>query len=334
MAGMPHSGYPPLTSLAPWYPGQMGVPGSDSQRGMRYQSTGVILYVDTNHPDASDAHDGTDPEHPKATIQGAVNARLGGAPLPAGSIIRVAAGQYVESVVTPNYLVGPNYITIEGVGSGIYSPAWESAAATTPCLDLRAVGWRIRGFRFYAPTQASCIELRHTDSGANDIAIRTVIENNLFDGMTTGRYGIVSHGCYDVWIQNNVFQLFHNAVAGGAVPLFVGATPLAIPYRNHIIGNWFWDSDNGAIFPCNGSEFHGNLFQPVGYAYTMTQVLNTSTIGNPGDDNVVFGNVLLGDYSIVGGYNPGAADSWLGNWAEDVAEAEVGDNGITIARPT
>ena len=329
MTGMPHSGYAPLTSLTPWYPGQMGVPGSDSQRGIRYQSTGVILYVDGGHADASDAHDGTDPEHPKATIQGAINSTI----LSPGSIIRVAMGLYTESVVTPDYVTGPNYITIEGVGSGIYSPAWQSAAVNTPCLDLRAIGWRIRGFRFYAPTQAACIELRHTDSNANDIAIRTVIENCLFDGLTTGRYGIVTHGCYDVWIVNNVFQLFHNAVAGGAVPLFVGATPLAIPYRNHVIGNWFWDNDNGAIFPCNGSEIKGNIFQKNGYAYAMAQVLNTSVAGNPGNRNMVCGNQFEGDYSIAGGFNPGAADYWSGNISDDVAAAQVGDNGLTIARP-
>lgn len=330
MAGMPHSGYAPLTSLSPWYPGQMGVPGSDSQRGIRYQSTGVILYVDTGHADASDAHDGTDPEHPKRTIQGAINSTI----LSPGSIIRVAMGQYTESVVTPDYVAGPNYITIEGVGSGIYSPAWESAAVNTPGLDLRALGWRIRGFRFYGPTQSACIVLRHTDSNANDIAIRTVIENCLFDGLTTGRYGIWSHGPYDVWIQNNVFQLFHNAVAGGAIALWANTTPLAIPYRNHVIGNWFWDNDNHVIFPCNGSEFHGNFFQKTGFAYAAAQVLETSLGGNPGDDNIVTGNTFEGDYSIAGGFNPGAADYWSGNISDDVAAAQVGDNGLTIARPT
>ena len=114
----------------------------------------------------------------------------------------------------------------------------------------------------------------------------------------------------------------------------VDTTPLAIPYRNYIIGNLITDSDNGAVFPCSGSFWWGNMFQPTGYAYAMTLVLQTSIVANPGDDNVVWGNVFPGDYSIVGGYRPGAADVWIGNWAEDVAEAEVGDNGITIARPT
>lgn len=37
--------------------------------------------------------------------------------------------------------------------------------------------------------------------------------------------------------------------------------------------------------------------------------------------------------SDAGGYISGANDMWVGNIAEDTAEAEVGDNGITIAIP-
>jgi hypothetical protein len=120
---------------------------------------------------------------------------------------------------------------------------------------------------------------------------------------------------------------------GGAIPLFADDTPLAIPYRNHVSGNIFWDCDNGMIFPCNGSVISGNVFQPTGYAYSMTQVLNTTVQGNPGDDNLVVGNYLPGSYTVVGGYSGGAADVWLGNYATDTGEAGVGDNGLTILPP-
>lgn len=319
----------PLLKLPPWFGGQMGVPGSSNPEGLRTNPQATVIYVDSGHPQANDNAPGTDPRAPKLTIQSAVSSTL----LEPGSIIDVSPGNYAESVVTPDYVTGPNYITIRGSGNSRYSPYWTSGATTTPCLDMRAVGWRVENIRFGAPTTSGCIELRHTDSGANDIAIRTIIQNCYFDGLTVGRYGIISHGCYDVWIVNNTFALFHNAVAGGAVPLYVGATPLTIPYRNYVVGNLFHDSDNGAIFPCNGSFIWQNMFQPVGYAYSMTEVLNTSVGGNPGDDNVVWGNVFPGDYSVVGGYVAGAADVWIGNWAEDIAEPEVADNGLTIARP-
>ena len=200
-------------------------------------------------------------------------------------------------------------------------------------FDPSTLDERVSGFRFYGKTSAACIELRHTDSGANDIAIRTTIDHCYFDGLTTGLYGIVSHGCYDVWIVNNTVMLWNNGV-NSSTCMEVTTTPLAIPYRNYVTGNIFGDSDNGMRWESNGSFFWGNMVQPTGYAYSMTDVFQTSTVANPGDDNVVWGNTFPGDYSIAGGYRPGAADAWLGNWADDTAEAEVGDNGITIARPT
>ena len=327
---LPGVGRPtPQTMWPILYGGQFGVLTSAAPQGVREHPDAIIMYVDSGHALADDNNDGTDPNYPKETVQSAIDSAL----LTDYSEIRVS-GSVSEDVVGPDYVTGPSYVWLRGIGNSMYSPAWIGDDAATTSLDLRAIGWRVSGFRFYGKTTAACIELRHVDSGANDIAIRTVIDHNLFDGLTTGRYGIWSHGCYDVWIVENVFQLWHNAVAGGAIPLWANTTPVAIPCRNHVIGNMFWDSDNGAVFPCNGSEFHDNMFQPVGSAYSMTQVLNTSVAGNPGDDNVLWGNVFPGDYSIAGGYNPGAADTWIGNMAEDVAEAEVGDNGWTIARPT
>lgn len=320
------------------YPGRdaiLGIAGTGAEpvAGKRY---GQIFYVDPSHPDATDGSLGTDPRWPLATLQSLIDRTLANVKHPH---LENYDTVYIQSSLTENvntydYDVMPSYVSLVGAGRSMYSPYWEPANQALPILDLRAVGWHIEGLRFMAPTGAACIELHHTDLTGSDIAIRTQIVGNLFDGLTVGRYGILSHGCYDVWIVNNTFQLFHNAVAGGAIPLFATLTPLAIPYRNHIIGNIFWDSDNGAIFPCNGSEFSYNMFQPVGYAYSMTQVLNTSIVANPGDDNVVFANTFPGDYSIAGGYRPGAADVWVGNFADDVAEAEVGDNGLTIARPT
>ena len=62
----------PQIRLQPWYPGQMGVPGSDVQRGLRWAPAGIVLYVDENHPNTSAAADGTDPENPLNSIQVAI----------------------------------------------------------------------------------------------------------------------------------------------------------------------------------------------------------------------------------------------------------------------
>lgn len=292
----------------------------------KYTNTaGQIWFVDPVN--GNDDADGETPDKAFETLQAAVdNDRLDDY-----DVIYVL-GALTESVVTPAYTDVASYVSIIGVGNGRYSPSWASAAATDPCLDLRCVGWRVSGFRFLGPTTDFCIELRHTDTGANDIAIRTVIEGNYFDGLSVGLGAIETHGAYDVWIKNNTFSLFNNG-ANTAACIVTGTTPLAIPYRNHVCGNMFYDNDNAVDMAANGSFFYDNLFQKVGYTYSSIVVLRTSQGANPGDDNVVTRNHFGGDYSNTGGYTAGAADDWVGNIAEDVAEAEVSDAGLTIARP-
>lgn len=320
--------FPQIIKGKPWFGGQFGVPGSSSPEGFRLHPDAVILYVDSGHAEASDNNDGTVPDEPKATVQSAIDSTL---ITPYSTVL--VSGEVAEDVVGPDYVTGPSYISIIGNGVSRYSPAWTGSDAAVASLDLRAVGWVIKGFRFYGQTTAACVVLRHTDSGANDIAIRTIFEDCYFDGLTTGLTGIESHGCYDVWVKNCTFKLWNN-VANTAAGMRTTTTPLAIPYRNHIIGNVFEDSDNGMIWSSNGSLFAHNYVKPVGYAYTMVQAFNTSTIGNVGDDNMVVGNYFGGDYSIAGGYRGGAADEWFGNYSPDIAEAEVADNGIVILPPT
>jgi hypothetical protein len=318
-----------LSKINSLFPGQWGVPGSDAPLGIRSIPQSVTFYVDFDHPAANDANSGTDPDAPLATIQQAVD----NLQHDFDQIIVRSIDPAGENVVTPISTATFSYVSIIGVGDTPYSPLWLPRVTTLPCLDVSTIGWNISGFKFGVTLNGSAIDLHFGDVDANGIAIRTIIHDNVFDGLTTGRYGIVSRGGYDNWIVNNVFQNFHNAVAGGAIPLWVGAGGLALPFHNHIIGNKFMDSDNGAVFPCNGSEIKDNVFQPVGFVYAMTLVLQSSLVATPGDDNIVWGNVFPGDYSIVGGYRGGAADIYIGNLATDVAEAEVGDNGLTILPP-
>ncbi|MCP4540680.1 MAG: hypothetical protein GY832_26375 [Chloroflexi bacterium] len=319
----------PMLKAPPWFGGQMGVPGSDTRLGFRQHPDAVVLYVDSGHGAANDNNDGTNPVAPKATVQSAVNSTF----LTPYSRIMVS-GQVDEDVVTPDYATGPNYVSIIGNAISRYSPAWAGDDADTPSLDMRAVGWTVQGFRFYGKTGAAAVELRHTDSGANDIAIRSIFDNCYFDGLTTGLAGILTHGCYDVWVQNCTFQLWNN-VANTAACMIYGAMPLAIPYRNYIINNVFMDSDNGMVWPSNGSVFYNNRVQKVGYAYTSVNVFVSGGFpGTGGDDNIVYGNSFEGDFSNAGGYYMGPADFPMGNFSDDVAEAEVGAQGLVTAVPT
>ena len=62
----------PLTRLTPWYPGQMGVPGSDVSLGLRTAPQGNVYYVDNTHLNATAVADGTDPNYPLTTIDIAI----------------------------------------------------------------------------------------------------------------------------------------------------------------------------------------------------------------------------------------------------------------------
>lgn len=296
----------------------------------------TVFYVDAGAAGANDDNPGTDPDYPVATIQELIDRSTGNSvvtPALSNYDIIFVNGDVEEDVQTGDYTQMPSYVQIIGGGVSRYSPSWIGDDAATPSLDLRCIGWRISGFRFYGKTGASSIVLRHTDTGANDIAIRTVIDNCYFDGLTTGLRGIESHGCYDVWVINCTFSLFNN-VGNTAVGMEVTTTPLAIPYRMHVVGCHFYDNDNGAIIPMNGSFVRECSFQKNGYAYAGVQVLNTSIVANPGDDNMVFGNYFEGDFSIAGGYRMGTNDYPMGNFSDDVAEAEVDATGLVVAVPT
>lgn len=320
--------------ISPGYPPVPGIAGTSAE-ARTVKGDIKIFYVDSGHPSANDRNDGLDPLYPLATIQELIDRSTGVSDMAvalADYDIVYVSGTVAEDVQTGDYTEMPSHVSIIGAGNSCYSPSWEGSDANTPSLDLRCVGWRVSGFRFHGKVGAAAIVLRHTDTGADDIAIKTIIDGCCFDGLTTGLTGIESHGCYDVHVANNLFKSWNN-VANDAACMRVTTTPLAIPYRNHVVGNVFEDSDNGIIWPANGSLFEGNRVKPVGYTYAMVQAFNTSLVASPGDDNHVVGNYFGGDYSIAGGYRGGAADEWYGNFSPDVAEAEVGDNGIVILPP-
>ena len=90
----------------------------------------------------------------------------------------------------------------------------------------------------------------------------------------------------------------------------------------------FVDVSYGMSYIAKNAFYPGKLL-----AAAIKLDLRGGTVGR----NIVTQNLMPGDFSNVGGYwDTGGADAgyWIGNYADDVAEAEVGDNGLTIAPPT
>jgi hypothetical protein len=331
----------PLTRLQPWFPGQMGVPGSDVSLGLRTVPQCKVIYVDHNHPDASDAHDGTDPDHPKLTIQGGVDSPW----LEPGDMIVVGPATVASTYVgisQPNYhenvLVSharPAFITLMAVGASPFQVVWDKLATnptTTPLLDIRTPGWVVSGFKFHAPALGAAIRLRDVSEDVLDNTQYTIIEGNYFDGAWAGKYGIELRGSPgNVVIRDNWF-LEHHQAGGNAFAIISTDTGNADPYECILEGNIFMENDNHVDVSFGVSQIVRNTFF---LGKLIAAVIKLDLRGGTVGKNIVSGNIFQGTYTIVGGYagNAGNPDFWMGNLASPVTGGIIGDNGFTIVPP-
>jgi hypothetical protein len=326
----------PQIRLQPFYPGQMGVDGSDVPRGIRWAPTAIVLYVDENHPGATAAAD--DPENPLTTVALAVTRLIAFATATSsnlyGSAIVIGAGATVaETVVVPP--TAPRGVSIIGAGGSRHRPTWAAAAADETALTLRQQEWTVEGITFEAGAEGTGIRLDEVP-GTSYISYKTVIRNCQFDGLYGGLYGINFSGApHRVTVENCEFIEWRSA-GGAAFAICITDTTHTLPLQCRFHNNLFWSNENhvgsiDALRSFNGGLFTGNVFDDNAYiATTVVLDFRASTISN-----IAVGNYFGGDYSIAGGYHDsvGAPANWIGNFAEDVAEAEVGDNGLTIAPP-
>jgi hypothetical protein len=223
-----------------------------------------------------------------------------------------------------------------GESSGGYVPTWMPGAGGGTNLTLRQQDWRVEGFNFGFNGNSTAIELDWTavynSSGA-------VIVGNRFFGGWAGLRGIYAYGApYNVRVLDNEFaEIRSTGGAGTAFAIYTGVTPTAEPLEWQIIGNVFAENENhvGSLnhaYGFNASLIANNVF---GSGMTIAAALMLDLRSGHGGRNIVTGNVFMGDYSNPGGYydSTAAASCWVGNYAEDTLEAEVGDNALTIAPP-
>ena len=330
---------------APWFAqGQMGVWGSDVQRGLRWESSGIVLFVDENHPGATTAADGTNPEEPLNSVQQAVD-RLGtfatamGISLEGSVIVIANEADIEETVIVPP--MAPLNCVIMGAGGSRHQPTWRAATAPGIALDLRQQGWTIEGITFECGALGTGIRLSEVP-GTSYISYKTIIRNCQFDGLFGGQYGIDFYGApHRVTVEGCEFIEFHT-VATDAFAICVTDSAHTNPNQCRILNNMFWQNDNhigslGDNRSFNASEFRGNTFMALADPVAMPAGTNRKLDLRGGSVglNIVTQNVFCGDYSHTGGYwaNAGSPGMWVGNIAEDVAEGEVADNGFTTLPP-
>jgi len=322
------------------FPGQeqiWGIAGTQIEATVA-QGAQQAFYINAAHAAADDNNYGTDPDAPLATLQELMDRSMGQSAvvspaLAAGDTIFVN-GNVAESVVT-NASV-PNNVTLVGVTASLDLPVWTAATAAGVALDLWPSGWVIKGFRFTAGAAGTSIRLSivaGTGVGAN----RTTVTGNYFDGAWGGLYAIELVGApYDVRIIGNEFREYRRGT-GASFALITTDSSYANAYMCVVENNLFWENENhvGSLGNDKGFNltlFKGNVFHE-GVLITATRMLDLR--GGSQGKNIVVGNYFCGDYSNTGGYyaNAAAPGNWVGNSAEDTAEAEVADNGWTIAPP-
>ncbi len=334
----------PQVRLHPVYPGQLGVPGSDVQRGLRWEPAGIVLYVDENHPGATVVGDGTNPEYPLTTITQAItnltnfaaamNVSLEGSVIVVGN-----EATLLETVVVPS--TAPANCTLLGSGPSIDGPTWGAATDAGTALTIRQEGWTVEGFRFETATGGTAIQLEWAPwlGTGHPVGNRTKIINNYFDGIWQGLYGIVFYGApFDTWIVGNTFREYTRSDTT-AHAIICTETGEGMPYMNIIQSNIFWENENHISSLNNTRGFCNsiitdNIFKE-GVLIAATDILVLTAGPGSTGRNTVTRNVFEGLYSVANGYAAHATlpGNWVGNIAENVASGQVADNGFTVAVP-
>ena len=321
----------PLTRLHPWYPGQFGVPGTDSDRGLRQDSNGKVIWVDPNHADAHDGKDGTDPDSPMATVAGALTkcrAYSGDVIVVAfnglwtyantGAGLRILPVQ--ESVVVT--VPGVRIVGLSASGLGVY---WYPASNAGVCITVHAIDVTIEGFVFSeGPTFAGCTAIYAEWDGATLFGENLTVRHCTFDD-TVDIAVQLEYSWYCDIHSNHFLQCdgygVYTAAAGSGTAYSV------------IHDNWFTDCGTAAIALLGGADdnsiYNNRIYNANAQAGALATNEGINTTG--GANNMVMNNWLscllpAGANGDLDDLNTAAAtDAWAGNFCM---------NGLQITQPT
>lgn len=306
----------PLTRLNPWYPGQMGVPGTDVRTGLRNTVEGAVFYVDPNFTGVSDLRDGTNPDDPLATVAAALTKCL---PYRGDTIAVMAANTYeygngaLGRLVTIDEAVVANVPGVRIVGvapSNALGVTWTPPANADVCIRVTAPDVLIEGFSFYTP-HANNTAIYCQWSGVTTFGDATVIRNCYFDHAFL--YGIVLEFAYHTQIYQNEFRC---EAGGGCIwtDVAFSACDLLNIYLNK------FHTEGAAIFLpelADSQIYQNSLFNALAAAAGAATNLGINLTG--GADNEVHDNwlscalpiVAPGDYADFN--TAGAGDAWINN---------------------
>lgn len=207
-----------------------------------------------------------------------------------------------------------------GSSAATWAAPASGAAATTALCRVIHQGWLFDNILWVPHTDYGALEfVRDAESGDDekDGSHGSVIGCRFAGGkyaILSGKAGVFTEIVHNLLIKDNEF----NDQTDSAIYGINGR-------RFKIIGNDFMGVDGAIEIAATEFKIMHNM---VG-KFTTTGINLAGGTGN----NVVTKNFLTGDYSNTGGYTAGSNDYWVGNIAEDTAEAEVEADGTTNAVP-
>ena len=266
---------------------------------------------------------GVSPEAPFTTMAAALAACV------AGDVIYFQ-GTIAEGALT----LAANNVSIVGIGPDPTANVWQQSAADQTLLTITGTHCKLKNMRIRVPTLSAGTPIGVALSGASGLQI----EDCYFSGRTGSAYALSSDGSSDnVAIRRTKFMYMNTAVVGTAIfgHTYGGAD---IIHSGWLIEDCVFHSNlRHIVARMRQSVIRRNQFAEIGLAPAGGALTATVKIDLSGGANalwnLVTGNQMPGDYSNTGGYTAGTNDNWVGNFADDVEEAEVGDNGITLAIP-
>lgn len=307
----------PLTRLNPWYPGQMGVPGTWNETGLRTHCTGTVFYVSPNHPAASDLRDGTDPNDPLLTIGTAVQRceSFRGdviAVMPHG-LWQWAPGTIYPAPIWEDVVLNKHGVRLVGVSSSSIGIPWYGAGIGSINLHVTGIDCVVEGFAF-CPYEADTtgvgvfLDYQYGDNG-------TVRHCTFHSPLGTG---IMFDDSWYCDIRDNAFWMTAYGLfsdSGG------GAPTQAAPDYAHVYRNLFHDCSTAAIWTpginyayIQENKVYNSAAQGAAAATNEGFVTNDGTVA--GGANTVDRNVFscqntavaAGDYGDLNGGSP--TDNW------------------------
>jgi len=333
----------PLIRQNAFETGQMGVPGTWSETGLRQHSTGKIVWVDPNYPGVWDGRgnavdrDGTDPNDPCATIALALTKCR---PYRGDTIAVMANGFWTDAPKgVANYplpITETVEITVHGVRivgvfpSGALGVPWRAAASGNTILTISAIDVLVEGFCFM---------------GGDPLLVTNF--NGIYSewaGGATGLWGdclTVRHCFFDSDIQTAIeLEFVYNAdihdntfqdcdIAG------IYSDGVAAIRDCHFHHNWFMqagEGQTGAISVRNATRckinenqiYNSNAQAGAAGGGAIDEMIDTTG----GGQNIVHHNTLSCDFNaavpppVVNGdfddcCSCGATDSWVWNYCHN-----------------